>query len=138
MDEKPDIVQWMLVPSDDVRSSNMLEQVQNQYQIQGQEIDYAIVCWDADFRREAGKWACFNLSGTLWRSSSREYEARCNSYRVLLTRSRKGMVLFVPPGDTQGEDRTRDPRFYDGIYAHLIQCGAVPLEARDLGSARRQ
>ncbi len=126
-DEKPDIVPWMLAPGDDVRSSNMLEQVQNQYQIQGLELDYSIVCWDADFRRENDAWVCYNVSGPDWQRSKGEQEARCNSYRVLLTRSRKGMAIFVPKGDQSGEDKTRDPGYYDTIHAYLVKCGAVPL-----------
>lgn len=128
VDEKPDIVQWMLAPSDDVRSSNMLEQTQNQYQIQGLEIDYAIVCWDADYRRNDGSWACFNINGAGWVRYQSEDEARGNSYRVLLTRSRKGMVLFVPSGDKAGHDLTRDPRMYDNIALYLKSCGAQDLE----------
>jgi Uncharacterized conserved protein (DUF2075) len=129
VDERPDIVQWMLAPSDDVRSSNMLEQVQNQFQIQGLEIDYSIVCWDADFRRENDAWVCYSVNGSGWVRSSATQEARCNSYRVLLTRSRKGMILFIPKGDSRGEDKTRDPEFYDLIYSYLVECGAKPLEA---------
>ena len=126
VDEKADIVQWMMAPSGDVRSSNMLEQTQNQYQIQGLEIDYAIVCWDADLRRDNDSWVCFNLCGADWRQSRNDNETtlRCNSYRVLLTRSRKGMVIFVPKGDLTGEDKTRSPAFYDGIANYLTQCGA--------------
>jgi hypothetical protein len=129
--EKPDIVHWMLAPSDDVRSSNMLEQTQNQYQIQGLEIDYAIVCWDGDFRRSEGQWACFNVNGAGWVRYPKEDEARSNSYRVLLTRSRKGMVIFVPPGDSSGRDRTRDPNMYDEISEYLMSCGTQALEAED-------
>lgn len=128
VDEKPDIVQWMLAPSDDVRSSNMLEQTQNQYQIQGLEIDYAIVCWDADFRRKQGRWECHNINGAGWVRHSSEDEARGNSYRVLLTRSRKGMIIFVPAGDKTGRDPTRDPDIYDGIAGYLKSCGARDLE----------
>ena len=126
--EKPEIVPWMLEPSGDVRSSNMLEQTQNQYQIQGLEIDYAIVCWDADLRREASGWSCYKLNGAGWTAACKEHETRCNSYRVLLTRSRKGMVLFVPTGDLTGEDRTREPAFYNGIADYLVQCGARVLQ----------
>ncbi len=124
VDEKPDIVHWMLAPSDDVRSSNMLEQTQNQYQIQGLELDYSIVCWDGDFRRVNKDWACFNVVGSGWNRGSGEDEARCNSYRVLLTRSRKGMVIFVPVGDLSGNDMTRHSIIYDEIANYLIECGA--------------
>ena len=126
-DEKPDIVDWMLSPSGDVRSSNMLEQTQNQYQIQGLELDYAIVCWDADLRREGGTWASYNVSGPSWRAASGELEARTNSYRVLLTRSRKGLVVFVPRGDPTGSDPTRTPQVYDDIVDYLRSCGVLLL-----------
>jgi hypothetical protein len=128
VDEKPDIVHWMLAPSDDVRSSNMLEQTQNQYQIQGLEIDYAVVCWDADLRRDkqAG-WICHNVSGAGWERRTKEDETRRNSYRVLLTRSRKGMVIFVPFGDLTGNDPTRNPGCYDDIFNYLCDCGAQTL-----------
>ena len=63
VDYKPDIATWMLAPSNDIRSSNALETVQNQYYIQGLELDYCVVCWDADLRRENDKWAAYKLSG---------------------------------------------------------------------------
>jgi hypothetical protein len=122
-----DIVNWMLAPSDDVRSSNMLEGVQNQFRIQGLEIDYSIVCWDADLRRENDDWACYNVVGGGWQKRPSEFEVRKNSYRVLLTRSRKGMVVFVPQGDLEGIDKTRDPTYYDSIYNYLKSCGAKTL-----------
>lgn len=125
--EKPDIVNWMLQPTGDVRSSSMLEQVQNQYQIQGLEIDYAIVCWDADLRREGKSWASYNIVGGGWQRAPSELDARTNSYRVLLTRSRKGMVVFIPRGDLEEADPTRKPQFYDAIYEYLAWSGAVEL-----------
>ncbi len=122
-----DIVQWILAPSDDVRSSNMLEIAQDHFQIQGLEIDYSIVCWDADLRRENGDWACYNVVGGGWQKRPSEFEVRKNSYRVLLTRSRKGMVVFVPRGDKEGRDLTRSPAYYDSIHDYLESCGATTL-----------
>jgi len=52
---------------------------------------------------------------------------RQNTYRVLLTRARKGMVIFVPKGDETGEDKTRDIEFFNGIYNHLIASGATDM-----------
>lgn len=125
---KPDIADWMLAPSDDVRSSNMLEKVQNTYQVQGLELDWTIVCWDADLRRQASGWGAFKLVGSRWLGDSRLDIAK-NNYRVLLTRARKGMTLFVPEGDRSGEDLTRAPGWYDDIADHLLACGARPLVA---------
>jgi len=129
---KPSIAPWMLSPSEDIRSSNMLETVQNQFQIQGLELDYTILCWDADFRIENGKWACYNISGGKWQKQRSEdaLQERKNGYRVLLTRARKGMVIFVPKGDLSDpiRDETRQPEFYDSIFDFLTTCGAKILD----------
>jgi len=128
VDYKPDIATWMLAPSSDVRSSNALETVQNQYQIQGLELDYSIVCWDADLRRENDQWAAYKLSGSDWNKDSLQEVAK-NGYRVILTRARKGMVIFVPTGDCSGQDSTRAVEYYDGVWNFLIACGATELAA---------
>jgi DUF2075 family protein len=117
----------MLAPSSDIRSSNAMETVQNQYQIQGLELDYCIACWDADFRRENGEWKAYKLSGSDWKKDSLLSVAK-NGYRVVLTRARKGMVIFVPTGDIFGEDRTRDVTFYNNIAEFLAACGARRLD----------
>ena len=128
---KPDIAKWMLSPTEDIRSSNMLETAQNQFQIQGLELDYTIVCWDADLRVEEEKWSCYNISGAGWTKSKQAsaLQERKNGYRVLLTRARKGMIIFVPRGDISVPtiDKTRKPEFYDSIYDYLVLCGAKPL-----------
>lgn len=127
VDLKPDIATWMLAPATDIRSSSALETVQNQYQIQGLELDYCIVCWDADLRRERNEWAAYKLSGTDWQKDQLLAVAK-NGYRVLLTRARKGLVIFVPGGDSSGEDRTRDMAYYDGVAEFIRLCGAVDLQ----------
>jgi hypothetical protein len=126
VDHKPDIATWMLAPSTDIRSSNALETVQNQYQIQGLELDHCIVCWDADLRRENGHWAAYKLSGADWQKDKLLDIAK-NGYRVILTRARKGMVIFVPKGDASGDDPTRDVGFYDSVAEFLLACGAKEL-----------
>ena len=84
---KPNIADWMLAPSTDIRASNSLETVQNQYQIQGLELDFTIVAWDADLRREKNGWAAFKLSGSDWQRDKLIDVAK-NGYRVILTRAR--------------------------------------------------
>ncbi|MCC6707704.1 MAG: DUF2075 domain-containing protein [Gammaproteobacteria bacterium] len=127
VDHKPDIADWMLTPGSDIRSSNTLETVQNQYQIQGLELDYSIVCWDADFRHNGTEWTAHKLKGEDWQNDSLINVAK-NGYRVLLTRARKGMVIFVPKGDLSGEDKTRNVDFYDGVWEFLKKCGALEFE----------
>ena len=129
---KPSIAHWMLSPMGDIRSSNMLETVQNQFQIQGLELDYTIVCWDADLRIDEDIWSCYNISGGKWQNQRKESSLveRKNGYRVLLTRARKGMIIFVPEGDKSNplEDQTRNPEYYDGIYNYLVKCGAMSID----------
>jgi len=126
VDYKPDIAMWMLAPSTDIRSSNTLETVQNQYQIQGLELDYCIACWDADLRHQDG-WQAYKLSGSDW-TKDRLLDVARNGYRVVLTRARKGMVIFVPTGDPSGDDPTRNVSYYDGIATYIAQCGARSLD----------
>lgn len=126
-----DITNWFLAPSDDLRSSNMLEVVASEFKVQGLEIDWAVVCWDADLRRsEDGKaWDHYSFRGTRWnrRNAPEQKRYLINSYRVLLTRARQGMVLFVPKGVDKEEDPTRNSDYYDGIYNYLIKCGIEEL-----------
>jgi hypothetical protein len=122
VDLKPDIASWMLSPSGDVRSANMLETVQNQYQVQGLELDYTVVCWDGDLRRSAEGWRAWKMSGSSWQKD-KELNIAINGYRVLLTRARKGMIVFIPRGDLSGEDETRPPAMYDDIANYLLRCG---------------
>lgn len=134
VDFKPDIATWILAPNSDIRSSNALEVVQNQYQVQGLELDFCIVCWDADLRIEKGKWVSYKMSGDDW-SKDKLTEVARNGYRVILTRSRKGFVVFIPQGDPSHGDQTRKPEFYDATYRYLISCGAVDLTAESAAGA---
>ena len=127
VDHKPDIAGWMLAPDGDVRSANMLETVQNQYQVQGLELDYTIVCWDGDLRRAESGWQAWKMSGSSWQRD-KELEIATNGYRVLLTRARKGMIIFVPRGDLTGEDETRPKAMYDEIAEYLMKCGACEIQ----------
>lgn len=126
-----DVKNWFLAPSSDLRSSNMLEVVASEFKVQGLEIDWAIVCWDADLRRSKNgtEWDHYSFRGTRWNKRNKPEQQRylVNSYRVLLTRARQGMVLFVPKGVDPDEDPTRDASFYDGIYNYLISCGLQEL-----------
>ena len=126
-----DVKNWFLAPSKDLRSSNMLEVVASEFKVQGLEIDWAVVCWDADLRRnnESTDWDYYSFRGTKWMHRNRPELQRylLNSYRVLLTRARQGMVIFIPNGVEPEEDSTRNKSYYDGIYEYLISCGIEEL-----------
>ncbi len=126
-----DVKNWFLAPSDDLRSSNMLEIVASEFKVQGLEIDWGIVCWDADLRRnhKNGGWDHYTFRGTRWNKRNKPEQKRYleNSYRVLLTRSRQGMIIFVPKGVNPEEDATRSASYYDGIYEYLKSCGIKEL-----------
>ena len=118
-----DPIHWFLKNKDDIRSSYYLEDVATEFDVQGLEIDYVGVCWDANFRIDSSEWVAHNFAGSKWQLV-RDLERQkyvANSYRVLLTRGRQGMVIFVPRGD--GEDLTRQPVFYDQTYEFLKSCG---------------
>ena len=115
--------EWFLNPADDVRSSNFLENTATEFDIQGLEIDWAIVAWDANYRFVDGHFQCFNFFGTRWTSIRLNDDQLYlkNAYRVLLTRARQGFIIFIPFGDTA--DETRKPEFYDGTYQYLKSLG---------------
>lgn len=120
---KIDAPLWFLNDKMDVRSSYYLEETACEFDIQGLELDWTGVCWDADFRYVDGRWRHFSFRGTKWqRVSATERQLYLkNTYRVLLTRARQGMAIFVPYGNSS--DPTRAPEFYDSIFEYLSRCG---------------
>lgn len=117
-----DPANWFLNGRDDVRSSFALEEAASEFDIQGLELDWTGVCWDADLRYDDA-WLTFDFKGTRWQSINDRFRRLYlkNAYRVILTRARQGMVVFVPRGDAA--DATRPPHFYDGTYDYLRDCG---------------
>jgi hypothetical protein len=114
---------WFLAPSNDVRSADALEDAATEFDVQGLELDWACLCWDANFRRAGNVWDALQFKGTRWQAVNEAARQKyvANSYRVLLTRARQGLIVFVPEGDT--EDITRPPNVYDEIYRFLRRCG---------------
>lgn len=112
----------------DVRSSFHLEETATEFDIQGLELDWTIVCWDADLRFENGDFKHLKFVGTKWQNikSADNILYLKNAYRVLLTRARQGFVIFVPTGDET--DMTAKPEYYDGIYRYLKSVGIKELE----------
>ncbi len=118
-----DPIHWFLDEKDDVRSSYYLEDVATEFDIQGLELDWSCVVWDADFRYKKDGWDHHSFVGSRWvhiKKAERQMYLK-NAYRVLLTRARQGMVIVVPPGEE--EDPTRHPAFYDSTYQYLKEIG---------------
>ncbi len=125
-----DVEKWFLAPKEDLRSSNAMEVVASEFKVQGLEIDYAIVCWDADLRRNKSGWEFYNFKGTRWQRRNSKIQQRylLNAYRVLLTRARQAMVIFVPVGVDEEVDATRSNKYYDAIFDYLHSaCGIDEL-----------
>ena len=118
---------WFLNGKDDVRSSYYLEDVVTEFDIQGLELDYSIVAWDTDFRFDGEQWTYNNFTGNRWNSVSSEDRKLYlkNAYRVLLTRARQGMVIFIPQGDDA--DHTRKREWYDRTYKYLRNIGIIAM-----------
>ena len=130
-------VHWFLEDKVDTRSSNYLEDAATEIQVQGLELDYTCLLWDADMRYENGKWCFYRFNGqTKWVRQTGNTENNIelqkymlNAYRVLLTRARAGMVICVPAGNSNKtvsgfwEDSTRLPEYYDGTYQYLKSLG---------------
>lgn len=118
---------WFLNAPDDVRSCHFLEDVATEFDIQGLELDWCLIGWDADFRYFDGVFEHWRFTGSSWKQRNRLEQKRYleNAYRVLLTRARQGIAIFVPLGDP--EDSTRAPRYYNETYDYLVSCGATIL-----------
>jgi len=117
---------WFLNDCADVRSSYYLEDVASEFAVQGLELDWVGVCWDGDLYHDRSRWVHQSFKGTKWQSvkdESRRLYLR-NAYRVLLTRARQGMIIFVSNGNPL--DPTRPPYFYDGVFDYLSSCG-IPI-----------
>lgn len=116
-------IHWFLDGKEDVRSSYYLEDVATEFHVQGLELDWSCVTWDADFRFSRNGWEHWSFCGDRWnhiKDKQRQNYLK-NAYRVLLTRARQGMVIVVPPGDL--EDPTRSPAYYDPTFEYLRNVG---------------
>jgi len=134
-------VHWFLEDKKDTRSSNYLEDAATEIQVQGLELDYTCLLWDADMRYDDGKWIFYRFNRqTRWDEIKPETESKqerikymLNAYRVLLTRARAGMIICVPEGNgnknSSGfwEDSTRLPEYYNGTYQYLKSLGIEEL-----------
>jgi hypothetical protein len=131
----PNFVHWFLENSQDIRSSDTLEDALTEFEVQGLEIDWACVAWDADLRLSEDKrsWEHFQLrGGSKWQNikKSVNQEYQINAYRVLLTRARQGIVILIPEGDDT--DTTRKREWYDRTYNYLKGIGIPEIQDQDI------
>lgn len=120
-------VHWFLNDREDTRSSYYLEDAATEFQVQGLELDWTCVTWDADMRFNGSSWSFHDFRGSGW-CNINSIENRIylrNAYRVLLTRARQGMVIFVPRGVST--DPTRSPAFYNSTFNYLSDLGIPSL-----------
>ncbi|MBS7253014.1 DUF2075 domain-containing protein [Flavobacterium branchiicola] len=114
---------WFLNGKDDIRSSCFLEEVATEFHVQGLELDWACVAWDGDLYYDNGEWNHKKFWGTIWKNINdpKIKNYLINSYRVLLTRARQGMIIYIPHGNH--EDITRPEFMYDGTFDFFISLG---------------
>lgn len=126
-------IHYFLDGSDDLRSSYFLESAATEYQIQGLELDWTIVGWDADLRLVNDRWSYHDFKGHKWLNIHKEDNRVFlkNAYRVLLTRARQGMVIFIPYGNYP-PDESRLPGFYDETFAYLKSLGIPELQSSEI------
>ena len=119
---------WFLNNSQDIRSSYFLEEVATEFDIQGLEIDWACVAWGGNFHMNNTNWKYQNFKGTKWQNINKEIDKEYlkNTYRVLLTRARQGMVIFIP--ESSEIDHTRPREFYDKTFKYLKDIGIKEIE----------
>lgn len=122
-------VRWFLEWPPDVRSSNQLEVVASEFECQGLELDWLGVCWGGDFTFDnpTGGWSYRNFAGKSWRQIQKEVDRRylLNTYRVLLTRAREGIIIWIPNGEAS--DETCLPQPLDATAIYLKQCGLIEV-----------
>lgn len=122
-----DPIHYFLADATDTRSSFYLEDAATEFQTQGLELDWTLMSWDADLRRGRGGWSHHSFKGRRWEQVRKDTRQRylLNAYRVLLTRARQGMAIFVPPGSKA--DPTIQPAFYNETYRYLRGLGIPEL-----------
>jgi Uncharacterized conserved protein (DUF2075) len=123
---------WFLDDDDDVRCSSRLEVFATQFEVQGLELDWVGVCWSEDFTWDGAKWVSNRFNNKHWAprrmktaADAQKHQFRVNAYRVLLTRARQGMIIYVP--QPRPWDQSRLSADLDRTAAYLIECGAVEV-----------
>jgi hypothetical protein len=123
---------WFLDNDADVRCSSRLEVFATQFEVQGLELDWVGVCWSEDFTWGGATWVSNRFNNKCWSprkmrtaADAQKHQFRINAYRVLLTRARQGMIIYVPRPSPS--DRSRLHAELESTATYLAQCGAVEL-----------
>ena len=124
---------WFLDDDDDVRCSSRLEVFATQFEVQGLELDWVGVCWGEDFTWDGVRWVSNRFTNKKWiprkmrsEADAQKHQFRINGYRVLLTRARQGMIIYVP--QPPSSDQSRLPAELERTAAYLAHCGAVEVD----------
>lgn len=92
------IGEWFADPPESPFSCRQMTAPVTEFQCQGLELDLPILCWGDDLGWE-GEWR----SRRTTRAAHDSHQLRLNSYRVLMTRGRDGLVAWVPPNLPNGD-----------------------------------
>jgi hypothetical protein len=121
---------WFLDDDADVRCSSRLEVFATQFEVQGLELDWVGVCWSEDFTWDGTKWGSNRFTNKTWiprkvktAADEQRHRFRVNAYRVLLTRARQGMIIYVPQPSASDSSRLRTE--LDRTAEYLAKCGAA-------------
>ena len=123
---------WFLAPDTDIRSSVALEVAASEFECQGLELDWVGMCWGGDLTpskdNNCSTWDFRKFRGARWQQINKEVDRgyALNRYRVLLTRARKGLVIWVPEGDPN--DPSSDPGSFERVFRVLSEAGVPLLE----------
>ncbi len=126
-------MEWFLSGRSDIRSSDYLEDVATEFDVQGLELDWACICVDANLRITVNDvLKPFAFRGSRWQDVHDVDRQKyiLNAHRVLLTRARQGAIIFVPIGDE--DDPTRNPIWFDDLYNYFVRCGVEPLDSKSV------
>lgn len=108
----------------DVRSSSALEVAGTQFEVQGLELDWVGLCWGEDFLWNGSQWEVRKFNNKIWKPQKNPSKAAFvkNGYRVLLTRARQRLAIYVPCASLN--DATRMGSSLETTAAWLLHCGA--------------
>jgi DUF2075 family protein len=88
------VARWYNDPPGAKTSCCALSATVTEFSCQGLELDLPIVCWGEDYRWTGSEWKLTPIK----RKYAQEDPERLlmNVYRVLLTRGRDGLVIYIP------------------------------------------